>query len=152
MDWYYLYVSVPIVTCGIWSARGLMAPRGYVTSVIAEKPGQSRTKPTGFEWVWKMMVRVVARVTDEAYVQQALHRMGRSEDTRLTAEALISVLVGAVCVTVAFYMETWNSHNTEQEMVSENRWSFPRRVQPDRIPRNAVVPQLHEAEGRYDNM
>jgi hypothetical protein len=69
-----------------------------------------------------MTVRVVARVTDEANVnvQQAPHRTGRSEDTRLTAEDLISVLVGAVYVTVAFYIETWNSHNTEQGMVSGN--------------------------------
>lgn len=33
MDWYYLYVSVPIVIYGIWPAGGLIAPRGYVTYV-----------------------------------------------------------------------------------------------------------------------
>lgn len=36
-------------------------------------------------------------------------------------------------------------------MVSEKLVVISRRVQPDKIPRNAVVPQLHEAEGRYDN-
>jgi hypothetical protein len=51
-------------------------------------------------------------------------------------------------------MEAWNSHNRNKKWNHKTDGSFditPRKVQPDRILRNAVVPQLHEAEGIYDN-